>query len=218
MTVLKINFRWNCVFFRLLCYWCKLAPTTRSNGSDPKSQRPVICWTGNWESSNFYHEAICMWSWMLWRDLLQMGGAVGDFGLADLWHYRAANQSGSNSWKKEQGEDGGEGEEEEGEACRSWLRRCSFWKENKFDLLSLNNNNNTLSSSCCSVEDCRTTGHKSVVNVCRGAARNLGPSELNNSTDTLNIYNPGQIAGLLVLLWAPWMIQRFPWTCVTSRM
>ena len=32
------------------------------------------------------------------------------------------------------------GEEEE-EACRNWLRRCSFWRENKFDLLSLNNNN-----------------------------------------------------------------------------
>lgn len=86
-----------------------------------------------------------------------------DYGLADVWHYRASN----NSWNRERARRR-EGEE----ACRNW----SLWKENNFDLLSINKN-------------------KKHLWVCAGGLR-----ANNRSTGTWNIYNLWQVFRAPVLL------------------
>lgn len=96
-----------------------------------------------------------------------------DYGLADVWHYRASN----NSWNRERARRR-EGEE----ACRNW----SLWKENNFDLLSINKN-------------------KKHLWVCAGGLR-----ANNRSTGTWNIYNLWQVFRAPVLLRASWMIQDSP--------
>ena len=143
-------------------------------------------------SPHVYPEASLCWVWFTGD-----GGSRGDFGLADLRHYRAANDSGSNSWKKEQ-ED--EEEEEEEEACRNWLRSCSFWRENKFDLLSLNNNRNTWSSSCCSLRDWMWAG----------PLRATDPLSYRPEHRHIKYLSSLPACGVPVLLRAPWMIKGFP--------
>lgn len=147
---------------------CFFLVTTSPNATRrfvPSARCLVVSWKENWAAFWCLHplEAFCTWSWMHRAWFTADGRSRVDYGLADVWHYRASN----NSWNRERARRR-EGEE----ACRNW----SLWKENNFDLLSINKN-------------------KKHLWVCAGGLR-----ANNRSTGTWNIYNLWQVFRAPVLL------------------